>query len=58
MITASLVVTKTPVFINKVSLLVLSRMRKQTGFAHARTNADKSLLIGARSRMMVTRGQA
>ncbi|MFS8020227.1 hypothetical protein Hanom_Chr15g01413071 [Helianthus anomalus] len=58
MATASLVVKKTPVFIHKVSLLIFSRVEKQTGFACARTNANESLSLGVLSWVTVTRGQA
>ncbi|MFS7909029.1 hypothetical protein Hanom_Chr01g00090011 [Helianthus anomalus] len=57
MITASLVVTKTLVFIHNIGLLIFSRVGKQTWFVRARTDADESLSVGVMSRVMVTHSQ-
>ncbi|MFS8008622.1 hypothetical protein Hanom_Chr14g01274941 [Helianthus anomalus] len=47
--------TKTSVFIHKVSILVFPRVGKQSGFARALTNAGESLSVGVMSQVMVTR---
>ncbi|MFS7993354.1 hypothetical protein Hanom_Chr12g01093071 [Helianthus anomalus] len=57
-IIASLVVTKTTIFIRKVSLLIYSRLGKQTGFTRAPVYVGESLSVGVTSRVMVTRAQA
>ncbi|MFS7963424.1 hypothetical protein Hanom_Chr08g00737871 [Helianthus anomalus] len=56
-ITACPVLTKTTIFIHKVSLLIFSWVGKQTGFTRARTNVGESLLVGVMIRVMVTRVQ-
>ncbi|MFS7981036.1 hypothetical protein Hanom_Chr10g00946211 [Helianthus anomalus] len=50
--------TKTAIFIRKVSLLIFHRVGKQTGFTCARANVGESLSVGVISRVMVTRAQA
>ncbi|MFS7906647.1 hypothetical protein Hanom_Chr01g00061721 [Helianthus anomalus] len=48
--------TKTTIFIYKVSFLISPQEGKQTGFVRARTNLGTS--FGAMRRVMVTRAQA
>ncbi|MFS7941443.1 hypothetical protein Hanom_Chr05g00476331 [Helianthus anomalus] len=50
--------TKTSIFIHKVSLLIFPRVGNQIGFARVRMNVGESLSVVAMNRVMVIRAQA